>query len=172
MRYAFCTSKTQKGNIPRMKKSIELTEEQRSRLEDLISCGNTRAQVIRHAHRVLKSDCGTCGPQWSNERIQEAFGVRTATIWRVRRRFLEHGLDEALHRRKQPERPEKRKVTGRQEAQLITLACMEVPTGYARWSRRLLRKKVGDVERREEVGRETIRLVVRRNELKPWLHKR
>jgi transposase len=166
MRYSFCTSKTQKG------KYTSYEEEQRSHVEDKISSGNTSAQTIRHAHIVLKADRGTCGPQWSNERIQEAFGGSTTTIWRVRRRFLEHGLDEALNRRKQLERLEKRKVTGRQEAQLITLACMGAPTGYDRWSRRLLRKRVVDVERREEVGRETIRLVLRRNELKPWLNKR
>jgi uncharacterized protein YerC len=147
-----------------MKNSIELTEEQRSHLEEVISSGNISAQTVQHAHILLKSDRGTHGPQWSNERIQEAFGASTATIWRVRRRFLEHGLDKALNRRKQPERPEKRKVTGRQEAQLITLACMEAPTGYARWSRRLLRKKVVDLEIIEEVGRETIRLILKKNE--------
>jgi len=130
----------------------------------MISRGNTSAQTIQHAHILLKSDSGTHSPQWSNEQIREACGVRTATIWRIRRRFLTHGLDDALHRRKQPERPEKRKVTGRQEAQLITLACTETPTGYARWSRRLLRKKVVDVEIIEEVGRETVRLVLKKNE--------
>jgi hypothetical protein len=55
-------------------------------------------------------------------------------MWRVQRRFLTQELDDALSRQKQPERSEKKKVTGRQEAQLITLACMEAPPGYARWS--------------------------------------
>jgi hypothetical protein len=41
---------------------------------------------------------------------------------------------------------------------------MEAPTGYARWSRRLLRKKVVDLEIVEEIGRETIRLVLQKNE--------
>jgi hypothetical protein len=105
-----------------MKKSIELTEEQRSHVEDTIYSGNVNAHTIQHAHILLKIDRGTHGPKWSYERIKEAFGVRTTTMWRVRRRFLTQGLDDALSRQKQPERPEKRKVTGRQEAQLITLA--------------------------------------------------
>lgn len=155
-----------------MKHSIELTEEQRSQLEEVIMNGKTSARKIQHAHIVLKSDSGRSGPQWSDKRIQEAFGVRVATIWRVCRRFLEQGLDAALNRQKQPERPEKRKVSGRQEAQLITLVCTEVPAGHRRWTIRLLRKKVVDLERIEEVGRETIRLVLQRNALKPWLKKR
>jgi hypothetical protein len=117
-----------------MKKSIELTEEQRSHVEDAISSGNIDAHIIKHAHILLKIDRGTHGPKWSYKRIKEVFGVRTTSMWRVRRRFLTQGLDGALSRQKQPERPKKKKVTGRQEAQLITLACMEAPTGYARWS--------------------------------------
>lgn len=37
---------------------------------------------------------------------KEAFGVCTATVWRIRRRFLTHGLGGTLKRQKQPERPE------------------------------------------------------------------
>jgi DDE superfamily endonuclease len=85
---------------------------------------------------------------------------------------LEHGIDDAVNRRPQPERPEKRKVKGVQEAQMIALACSEAPTGHSRWTVRLLRKKVVDLEITEEVGRETIRLVLKKNELKPWLNKR
>jgi hypothetical protein len=124
-----------------MKNSIERTEEQRSHVEDTLSNGKTDAHTIQYTHIILKTDCGTHGPQWSYERIKEACEVSTTTIRRVRRRFLTQRLDDALSRQKQPERPEKRNMTGRLEAHLITLACMEAPTGYARWSRRLLRKK-------------------------------
>jgi transposase len=148
-----------------MKKSIELTEEQRSHLEGTISSGKIDAHIIQYAHILLKIDRGTHGPKWSYKRIKEAFGVHTTTIWRVRRRFLTQGLDDALSRQKQLERPEKKKVTGRQEAQLITLACMEAPTGSARWSIRLLRKKVVDLEIVEEVGRETVRLVLQKKRI-------
>jgi hypothetical protein len=129
-------------------------------LEDTISSGKIDAHIIQNAHILLKTDRGTHSPKWSYKRIKEACGVRTTTIWRVRCRFLTQELDDALSRQKQPERLEKKKVTGRQKAQLITLACMEAPAGYARWSIRLLRKKVVDVEIIEEVGRETIRLVL------------
>lgn len=91
-----------------------------------------------------------------------AYQVGETTIWRVRRRFLEQGLDEALTRRPQPDRPEKRKLTGEAEAHLIALACTAAPSGYERWSVRLLTKAAMEVEIVEQVGRETIRRILKK----------
>lgn len=155
-----------------MKNSIELTQEQRSQLEEVISTGKAAARKIQHAQILLKIDSGKDGPGWSDRQIKEAYNASSSTIWRIRQRFLEYGMRDALDRRPQPERPEKRKVIGEQEAQLIVLACTEPPTGHSQWSIRLLRKNVVELHIVEEVGRETIRLVLKRNELKPWLTKR
>jgi hypothetical protein len=125
-----------KETRPCLKKSIERTEEHRSPVEDTLSSGKTDAHIIPHAHRGVNTDRGTHGPTWSSERRTEACGGRPTPMWRVRRRVLTQGLDDALSRQTQPERAEKRHVTGRQEAQLLTLACLEAPPGDARWSRR------------------------------------
>src|SRR5579883_2784492 len=109
------------------KHSIELSEEQRERLEHVIKAGQVPARQIMHAHVLLKADSGPKGPNWSDERIHEAFGVSAATIWRIRCRFEESGLEDALLRRVQPERPEKRKIAGEQEAHLIALTCSPAP---------------------------------------------
>jgi len=145
-----------------MKNSIELTQEQRALLEEVISTGKAAARKIQHAQIVLKIDSGKDGPNWSDEQIKEAYGASSSTIWRIRQRFLKHGVEDAINRRPQPERPEKRKVTGEQEAQLIALACTEPPTGHSQWSIRLLRKRVVELHIVEEVGRETIRLVLKK----------
>jgi transposase len=155
-----------------MKNSIELIQEQREQLEDIISKGSAEVRKILHAQVLLKIDSGKDGPNWSDERIKEAYGVSPSTIWRIRKRFLEQGMNDALDRRPQPERPEKIKVTGDQEARLIALVCTEPPAGYSRWTIRLIRKNVVELHIAEEVGRETIRLILKRNELKPWLTKR
>lgn len=142
-----------------MKKHIiQLTEEQRHALEALISKGQASARTIAHAHILLKSDEGT----WTDARIREAFGVSEVTIWRVRRRFVEYGLDMALHRKPQPERPEKRKVAGEQEAHLVALVCSPPPEGYQRWSIRLVRKRAVELEIVQQVGRETIRQTLKK----------
>lgn len=145
------------------KHRIQLTGEQRQVLEALTRTGQAAARTIAHAHILLKSDEGT----WTDAQISQAFGVSEATIWRVRRRFVEGGLDEALHRRPQPERPDKRKITGEQEAHLVALVCSPPPTGYQRWSIRLVRKHVVELEIVQQVGRETIRQTLKKMNSSP-----
>lgn len=149
------------------KHSIQLSQEQHQALEALIRKGQAPARKITHAQILLKSAEGT----WTDQEIGEAFGISEATIWRVRQRFVEHGLDDALKRRPQPERPEKRKLSGDQEAHLIALTCSTPPGGQQRWSLQLLTKTLIQLEIVEQVGRETVRQTLKKNELKPWLKK-
>jgi transposase len=136
---------------------IHLQTEQRQMLEALTNCGQASARSIKHAQILLKSEQG-----WSDKQIMQAYGVGETTIWRVRTRFLEHGLDDALKRRPQAERPEKRRLTGEDEAHLIALACTQAPKGYERWSIRLLTKTALELEIVSQVGRETVRQVLKK----------
>ena len=138
------------------KHTIELSQEQRQELEALVRKGSAPARKIQHAQVLLKSENGTHGPNWSDEQIQEAFGVSVATIWRIRRRFLDEGLSHAIERRQQPERPYKRKLLGEQEAQLIALTCAPAPEGFRRWSLRLLANKLVDLGYVEHIDRKTV----------------
>lgn len=106
----------------------------------------------------LEADSSQTGPAWPDEQIQQTFEVGRSTIERVRKRFVEHGFDDALNRRPQPQRPEKRILNGRHEAYLIALACGEKPPGRERWSVRLLAHKMVEVGYVEQVGRETVRV--------------
>ena len=141
---------------------IELTIAQRQELEQITKAGQARARKIMHAHILLKSDSGQQGPSWSTQEIHQAFGVGERTIERVRKRFVEAGLANALERRPQPPRPEKRILNGRHEAYLIALACGEKPEGRERWSVRLLAHKMVEVGYIEQVGRETIRVTLKK----------
>jgi len=144
------------------KHSIHLQPEQRQTLEALINCGQAPARKIKRAQILLKSEQG-----WSNKQIMDAFGVGETTIWRVRKRYVEEGLDQALNRRPQPERPEKRKLSGEAEAHLIALACTQAPSGYERWSLRLLTKTALELEVVSQVGRETVRQVLKKMNSNP-----
>lgn len=138
------------------KNSIELSKEQREELEQLVSKGKASARKIKHAEVLLKIDSGEKGLNWSNEEVNAAFGVGEATIWRLRRRFLEQGLEAALNRRPQPERPEKRKLDGEQEAHLIALTCSPAPQGYKRWTMRLLADKLVELGYFEQIDYKTV----------------
>jgi hypothetical protein len=145
-----------------MKNSIVLTTEQRGQLEEVISKGSAKARKIQHAQVLLKIESGKDGPNWSDEQVREAYGVSPTTIWRIRQRFLGQGIEDALNRRPQPERPEKRKVTGEKEARIIALACTQAPTGHSHWSIRLLTQRAIELEIVDEVGRETVRLALKK----------
>lgn len=138
------------------KNSIKLTKEQREELELLISKGTARARKIQHAQVLLKIDSGEGGPNWSDQQVKEAFAVSIPTIWRIRQRFLRQGLDDALNRRPQPERPEKRKVDGEKEAQVIALTCSQAPEGQKRWSMRFLSEKLIELGYFEEISHVTV----------------
>lgn len=142
---------------------VELSEEEQKLIYDLLSSGTQRVRKMTHARILLCANKG-----WTDQQIQEALGVSIPTIERVRQRYVEQGLDAALSprrsRRKYP-----RQLDGVQEAHLIALACRQPPKGYKGWSLRLLAREMVRLEYVEEVSHETIRQVLKDNELKPWL---
>lgn len=95
-------------------------------------------------------------------------GMRT--IDRIKKRFVEHGLDITLNGMK-GSRVYAKKADGDFEAHLIALSYSDPPEGFARWSLRLLADKVVELEYIDKVSHETIRQVLKKNELKPWRNK-
>ncbi len=144
------------------KKMIMLTPEQRQKLQQLVSTGTAPARKVLHARILLKTDESELGSKWSDQQIQEAFDVGLATIWRVRQRFLSQGLDDALNRHPQPERPQKRRLDGEQEAHLIALACGATAEGEGRWSLRLLASRMVKLGYVEQVSADTVRRTLKK----------
>jgi transposase len=150
---------------------VKLNREQIRQLEDLIKKGEAPARNIMHAHILLKSDKGPWGPRWHDKQIQEAFAVGKTQIKRVRKRFVETGIEEAIKRKKQPDRPQKQKIDGEQEAQIIATMCTERPEGQERWTLRAIAARSVALEIVTSVSHETVRTVLKKNQLKPWLSK-
>ena len=144
------------------KHSIELSQEQREELEKRVRSGKGTARSIQHAHILLKADLHAPGGMWSDEQIQAAYHVSPSTISRVKKQFVQEGLEIALERRPQPERPEKRKINGINEAHLVVQCCEPAPDGRVRWSVRMLADRFVVLETGEKVSRETIRRVLKK----------
>jgi len=109
------------------KYTVQLTKEQRKYVEEITRKGEESARKIMHAQILLKTDKGPEGPRWSDTQIREAFGLGETILKVVRKRFVEEGLDAALE---QPKRPQKQKLDGRQEAQIIAILCTEQKDGH------------------------------------------
>jgi transposase len=136
------TSKAKLKEAPLKKETVRLDTGQRQMLESMLGGGKESVRSQMHARILLKADQGTQGPGWSDHRIAEALEVGTATIERVRKRFVERGLLDAMVRHPQPERPQQRKMDGELEARLATLACSQAEGGHKRWTMRLLAEKL------------------------------
>ncbi len=140
---------------------VTLTDDERTRLTTLISSGAAPARSLTHARILLKADQAEGGPAWTDEAIRDALDVGLSTIARVRERFVEQSIDDALHRRSTP-RPRQRLLDGTEEAHLLALTCSAAAEGNERWTLRLLADKMVELEYVDRVSHETIRQVVKK----------
>jgi hypothetical protein len=138
------------------KYSVRLTEAERADLRTRIGQGTAPARLLTHARLLLKADQGEGGPAWTDAAIAGALEIHPATVGRVRRTYVEQGLDAALER-KAPDRVYPRRLDGAAEAHLIALACSTPPVGRERWTLRLLADALVRLEIVETVSHETIR---------------
>jgi transposase len=136
---------------------VTLTAEERRGLQELIASGKAAAKKLAHARILLKADATPDGPGWTDERIAEAVELSIATVERVRRRFVEQGLEAALVRKPQdrPSRPPK--LDGRAEAHLVALACSKPPGGRDEWTMQLLADKLVELRVVDSISDETVR---------------
>jgi transposase len=121
---------------------VRLSAEERRRLEAMLGKGKSSAQRLLKARILLKADASEDGEGWSDGRIIDALSTSVSMVYRVRKQWVEEGL-EAVLSRKAPDAPARRRIfDGEKEARLIALACSKPPEGHVRWSLRLLESKV------------------------------
>ena len=145
--------------MPKKKYLVDLTAEERATLEQLVRRGRRRARKLTRARILLQADEGL-----TDEEIVTALAVGTATVERTRQRFVEESLG-ALEERPRP--GGKRKLTDKQEAHLIDVACTPAPRGQHRWTLRLLADKVVELGFSDTIARETVRQVLKKTRSSP-----
>jgi homeodomain-containing protein len=136
--------------------TVTLTPEERAELTRLVSSGRHAAQTLNHARVLLQTDIGPAGAAWTDAQIRAALGVSERTVARIRRTFVDEGLDAALHRRPRSV-PKARKLDGRAEAHLIALQCSPPPEGRDRWTLALLTEHFVALGISPPVSDETVR---------------
>lgn len=128
-----------------IKYTIKLTEEEVTELTSIIKRGKHSNQAIRAAYVLLNSDKGHFSrdveKQVTNELLSNVLMIGTRTIDRIKKKFLDEGLQGVLERKKSKHTSSK-KIDGDLEAKIVALCCSKPPTGYAKWSLRLLADKV------------------------------
>lgn len=134
---------------------VDLDECERDQLEELTTQGKSGARRIRRARILLLADEGRI-----DKEVASFLGAAVTTVERVRKRFVEEGLEAALSERPRPGAA--RKLDGRQEAHLMALACSETPEGRGRWTMRMLTERLMELGVVEEISDETVRRTLKR----------
>jgi transposase len=134
---------------------VDLDERERDELEQLTTKGRSGARKIRRARILLLADEGRI-----DKEIASFLGSAVTTVERVRKRFVEEGLEAALSERPRPGAA--RKLDGRQEAFLMALACSETPEGKGHWSMRMLAERLVELDVVDEISDETVRRTLKR----------
>ena len=140
---------------------VTLTEEERRMLQEMLSRGKAAARKLTHARILLKADAGDGGPDWNDEALAAGLEVGRATVERVRKEFVEEGLEAALERR-QPRRVYLRKLDGDGEAHLVALACGKPPEGRSRWTLQLLADRMVELKYVDEISYQTVRRTLKK----------
>ena len=142
---------------------VTLTQEEQHMLRQMVSRGKGAARKLMHARILLKANSSN-SQGLDDAAIAEGLEVGRATVERVRKEFVEDGLEAALERKK-PRRQYLRKLDGDGEARLIALACSKSPEGTSRWTLRLLSDRMVALEYADNLSHETVRQVLKKTNL-------
>jgi transposase len=134
---------------------VTLHADEQAQLLALIKKGRVAARQLARAHILLQADAGV-----ADTAIATALHVGTATVERIRKRFVEEGLDVALRERPRP--GGRRKLEGKYEAFLIALACSTPPDERPRWTMQLLAAKLVELKQVESISDETVRRTLKK----------
>jgi transposase len=141
--------------MPAIKYVIDLTDAEREQLKEVTRRGSSPARKLKRAMILLKADEGS-----DDEQVARMLDVGIATVGRIRKRFVEEGLDASLSERPRSGRPAE--IGGKQQAHIIALACSQPPDGHARWSMRLLAQRAVELEIVESISHERVRTLLKK----------
>ena len=145
-----------------VKYKVTLSEDEREHLIAISKKGSHNSQKVLNALILLNVDLNQPKESIStSESISKILKISMKKIDRVKKRFVEHGLEISLHGHPKV-REYENKIDGDLEAGLIALSCSEAPEGFSRWSLRMLSDKVVELEYIDSISHETIRRTLKK----------
>ena len=147
---------------------VELSGDERDQLKSLIKKGKEKsgrrpsALKLTRSRILLKADQSEDGPAYTDAEIAEAIDVSPKTVFNIRKKWVELGMERVLERRPQSTPSRLPKFDGKAEAKLIATSCGPPPDGRSRWTLRLLADKVVELKIAASVSPETIRKTLKK----------
>ena len=145
---------------------VDLTNPEREKLEKMVRKRKANGQIAKRSNILLAAD-RLGDKSWTDEQIAKTYRVSTRTIERLRLRLVTEGLEVAL-KGKPRLNTDKKKFDGEVESKLMALRCSEPEIGTSSWTLELLADKPVSLNYVESIGRESVRQILKKNEIKPW----
>jgi len=141
-----------------------LTKKEREDLIEITKKGKHTSRKARNSYILLNCDDSKFSEKVTNKTICQVLKIGMRTIDRVKKSFVEEGLEICLTGKKSSRVYEK-KADGEVEAHLIALACSKTPAGFAQWSLRLLADKMVELNYIDSISHETVRKILKKTNL-------
>lgn len=135
--------------------SFNLKPKDRKLLINLTKSGRHNSREFERAYILLALDKGK-----KHIEIEDFYNVSRITIWRVKNKYTELGVEEAI--KDEPRSGQPIKYEDKDLGEIVALACSKAPEGRARWTLRLLESKLKEKEGFETINRESIRLILKK----------
>jgi transposase len=141
---------------------VTLTVDERESLSAMVRKGKAAARKLVRARVLLLADESQAGPGKSDTEIVEALGCGVRTVERVRKKFVTESLEQAISTKPQPPRPDKIKIQGDVEKQMIEIARSDPPQGRSHWTVQMIASQLVALQCLETVGAETVRCALKK----------
>jgi transposase len=147
---------------------VQLSIGERDQLEELVKKGKREkgqrpsALKLARARILLKADQAEGAPAYTDAEIAEALDVSPKTVFNIRQKWVELGLEQTLERRPQQNPSRQPKLDGKAEAKLIACSCGPAPEGRSKWTLRLLADKAVELGLADSLTHETVRQVLKK----------
>jgi len=132
----------------------------RKKIQELVHKGVQKARVINRARILLLADERAKDGRKTDGEISKALGVSLHMVATTRQKYFRFGLRQALAEKPRPGHP--RKLNGKGEAMLTTIACSDAPEGRSRWTLRLLADKLVELREVDSIAHETVRRALKK----------
>jgi transposase len=134
---------------------VTLTDEEREQLRGLARKRTAPVRMVCRAQALLLA-----AEDKTDREISEQLRIGVATLERLRRRFVEEGLEASLRERTRPgARP---KLGPKEQAFVVALACTKPPEGRHRWTMQMLADRVVELRLVPDITDEAIRRLLKR----------
>ena len=148
--------------------AVTLRQEEREQLSAITKKGSHTSKKVINSLILLNCDEGEFNDRRSTgETIAGVLRISQRKVDRVKRQFVEEGLDIALCGRQGRREIYERKADGDFEAHLIALSCSDPPPGHSQWSLRLLADRAVELNYIDSVSHETVRRVLKKTRSSP-----